>query len=67
MTIISTMYPQDLREGLILAGKNGDHAAIDRITDQLVDQGLARPRSDTSLFPPEKQVRADAPRKSGHA
>ncbi len=67
MTIISTMYPQDILDGLINAGKTGDHEEIDRITDRLVELGMARPRSDTSLFPPEKRVRADAPRKSGHA
>ena len=67
MTIISTMYPHDIREGLIVAGKTGDHAAIDRFTDLLVELGMARPRSDTSLFHPANRVRADAHKESSNA
>ncbi len=67
MTIISTMYPQDIRDGMISAGKTGDHAAIDRFTDRLVELGMARPRSDTSLFHPANPIRADALKESSHA
>jgi len=50
--MVADMYPQDIRDGLILAGKTGNHNAINRITDTLVSAGLVRPRSDFSLFPP---------------
>lgn len=50
--VVANMYPQDIRDLLILAGKTGNHNEINRATDMLVSAGLVRPRSDISLFPP---------------
>jgi hypothetical protein len=48
--MVADMYTQAIREDLIRAGVDKDHAAIDRVTDQLADQGLARKRRDGSMF-----------------
>lgn len=47
---VAQLYHPDIRDALVQAAARGDHQAIDRVTDQLVDQGLARPRSDGSRY-----------------
>lgn len=47
---VAQLYHPDIRDALIQAAARRDYHAIDRVTDQLVDQGLARPRSDGSRF-----------------
>jgi hypothetical protein len=48
--MVADMYTQDIREDLIRAGVDKDHAAIDRVTDRLVGLDLARNRRDGSMF-----------------
>lgn len=48
--MVADMYTQDIREDLIRAGVDKDHAAIDRVTDRLVRLDLARNRRDGSMF-----------------
>ncbi|MBP6677134.1 MAG: hypothetical protein KA185_17775 [Vitreoscilla sp.] len=48
MTIISTMYPQDIRDGMISAGKTGDHAAIDAVTTAAASPAAATAAPDTA-------------------
>jgi hypothetical protein len=48
--MVADMYTQAIREDLIRAGVDKDHAAIDRVTDRLVGLGLARKRRDGSMF-----------------
>ena len=47
---VAQLYHPDIRDALIQAAARRDHQAIDRATDQLADQGLARKRSDGSMF-----------------
>jgi len=47
---VAQLYHPDIRDALIQAAARRDCHAIDRVTNQLVDQGLARPRSDGSRF-----------------
>ena len=47
---VAQLYHPDIRDALIQAAARRDYHAIDRVTDQLVDQGLARPRSDGSRY-----------------
>lgn len=47
---VAQLYHPDIRDALIQAAARRDHQAIDRVTDQLADQGLARKRSDGSRF-----------------
>ena len=42
------LYTPNERNALIQAALAGDWQTIDKITDSLVEQGLCRPRSDTS-------------------
>jgi len=48
--MVADMYTQAIREDLIRAGVDKDHAAIDRVTDRLVGLDLARNRRDGSMF-----------------
>ena len=48
--MVADMYTQAIREDLIRAGLDKDHAAIDRVTDRLVGLDLARNRRDGSMF-----------------
>lgn len=48
--MVADMYTQDIREDLIRAGVDKDHAAIDRVTDRLARLDLARNRRDGSMF-----------------
>ena len=47
---VAQLYHPDIRDALIQAAALRDHQAIDRVTDQLADQGLARKRRDGSMF-----------------
>ena len=47
---VAQLYHPDIRDALIQAAARRDYHAIDRVTDQLVDQRLARPRSDGSRY-----------------
>ncbi len=47
---VAQLYHPDIRDALIQAAARRDYHAIDRVTDQLVDQGLARPRRDGSRY-----------------
>ena len=47
---IAELYPWHLRNKLVAAGRAKDHKAIDALTDTLASIGLARPRSDASMF-----------------
>lgn len=47
---VAQLYHPDIRDALIQAAALRDHQAIDRVTDQLADQGLARNRRDGSMF-----------------
>ena len=47
---VAQLYHPDIRDALIQAAARRDYHAIDRVTDQLVDQGLARKRSDGSRY-----------------
>ena len=47
---VAQLYHPDIRDALIQAAARRDHQAIDRATDQLADQGLARKRRDGSMF-----------------
>ena len=47
---VAQLYHPDIRDALIQAAARRDHQAIDRVADQLADQGLARKRSDGSRF-----------------
>ena len=47
---VAQLYHPDIRDALIQAAAARDHQAIDRVTDQLADQGLARKRRDGSMF-----------------
>lgn len=42
---------QNDRDELIQAASQSDYATIDTITDRLVQQGMCRPRADTSRMP----------------
>ena len=48
--MVADMYTQAIREDLMRAGVDKDHAAIDRVTDRLVGLDLARNRRDGSMF-----------------
>lgn len=48
--MVADMYTQAIREDLIRAGVDKDHAAIDRVTDRLVGLDLARNRRDGIMF-----------------
>ena len=47
---VAQLYHPDIRDALIQAAARRDYHAIDRVTDQLADQGLARKRRDGSMF-----------------
>lgn len=47
---VAQLYHPDIRDALIQAAAARDYHAIDRVTDQLADQGLARKRRDGSMF-----------------
>jgi len=47
---VAQLYHPDIRDALVQAAARGDHQAIDRVTDQLADQGLARKRCDCSRY-----------------
>ena len=47
---VAQLYHPDIRDALIQAAARRDYQAIDRVTDQLADQGLARKRRDGSMF-----------------
>lgn len=47
---VAQLYHPDIRDALIQAAARRDYHAIDRVTDQLVDKGLARPRRDGSRY-----------------
>lgn len=47
---VAQLYHPDIRDALIQAAARRDYHAIDRVTDQLADQGLARKRSDGSRY-----------------
>ena len=47
---VAQLYHPDIRDALIQAAARRDYHAIDRVTDQLADQGLARNRRDGSMF-----------------
>lgn len=47
---VAQLYHPDIRDALIQAAARRDRQAIDRVTDQLADQGLARKRSDGSRY-----------------
>ncbi len=47
---VAQLYHPDIRDALIQAAARRDHQAIDRVTDQLADHGLARKRRDGSMF-----------------
>ena len=47
---VAQLYHPDIRDALIQAAARRDYHAIDRVTNQLVDQGLARNRRDGSMF-----------------
>lgn len=43
---ISTLYPPEFRDALVSAGKRGDLAMIDALTDQLATRGYCRQRHE---------------------
>ena len=47
---VAQLYHPDIRDALIQAAARRDYHAIDRVTDQLADQGLARNRRNGSMF-----------------
>jgi len=47
---VAQLYHPDIRAALIQAAARRDYHAIDRVTDQLADQDLARNRRDGSMF-----------------
>ena len=47
---VAQLYHPYIRDALVQAAARGDHQAIDRVTDKLADQGLARKRSDGSRY-----------------
>ena len=47
---VAQLYHPDIRDALIQAAARRDYHAIDRVTDQLADQGLARKRCDGSRY-----------------
>jgi hypothetical protein len=47
---VAQLYHPDIRDALIQAAARRDYHAIDRVTNQLADQGLARKRRDGSMF-----------------
>ena len=47
---VAQLYHPDIRDALIQAAARRDYHAIDRVTDQLADQDLARNRRDGSMF-----------------
>ncbi len=53
---VAQLYHPDIRDALIQAAARRDHQAIDRVTDQLADQGLARKRSDVSRYQSKREA-----------
>ncbi len=53
---VAQLYHPDIRDALIQAAARRDHQAIDRVTDQLADQGLARKRSDGSRYQSKREA-----------
>ena len=47
---VAQLYHPDIRDALIQAAARRDYHAIDRVTDKLDGQGLARKRSDGSRY-----------------
>ena len=47
---VAQLYHPYIRDALIQAAARRDHQAIDRVTDRLADQGLARKRRDGGMF-----------------
>lgn len=47
---VAQLYHPDIRDALIQAAARRDYHAINRVTDQLADHGLARKRSDGSRY-----------------
>lgn len=47
---VGTIFPRQWVEQLVAAGERRDHAAIDRVTDQMALAGLIRPRKACGRF-----------------
>ena len=48
------MYPPEIRDALVRAGQDRDHARIDAPTDNLAVRGFARPRHADDTPSPAK-------------